>query len=216
MQETRVQSAIWEDPTCHRATKPMHCYYQACALGPRSCNYWAHMPQLLKSSQPRAQAPHCNKEWPLLSATGEKPPQQWRLSTAKSKYINIVFKKATLEETGKVHLYAGGEDRRDNADACGWGGQTQERNGGCAEGLGFDRTGQRQEGDRHPDWELYWPHLTSKLPQPHRRLQKTRRTHHSQHSRQPRVSSTPVPRTRSGVSVEWPQTSRTQIFPNGL
>ena len=56
----------------------------------------------------------------------------------------------------KVHLYAGGEDRRDNADACGWGGgQTQERSGGCAEGLGFDRTGQRQEGDRHPDWELY-------------------------------------------------------------
>ena len=55
-----------------------------------------------------------------------------------------------------MHLYAGGEDRRDNADACGWGGgQTQERNGGCAEGLGFDRIGQRQEGDRHPDWELY-------------------------------------------------------------
>ena len=31
-----VQSLIWEDPTCHRATKPM-CY-----------NYWAHEPQLLK------------------------------------------------------------------------------------------------------------------------------------------------------------------------
>ena len=36
MQGTWVQSLIWEDPTCHRAPKPM-CY-----------NYWAHEPQLLK------------------------------------------------------------------------------------------------------------------------------------------------------------------------
>ena len=25
----------------------------------------------------------------------------------------------------------------------------------CAEGLGFNRTGQRREGDGHPDWKLY-------------------------------------------------------------
>ena len=33
--------------TCLRATKPMCHNYWACALEPRSCNYWAHVPQLL-------------------------------------------------------------------------------------------------------------------------------------------------------------------------
>ena len=36
MQGTRVQALVREDPTCHRATKPMR------------HNYWAHVPQLLK------------------------------------------------------------------------------------------------------------------------------------------------------------------------
>ena len=48
MQGTRVQSLIWEDPTCCEATKPMHHNYWACALQPASHNYWAHVPQLLK------------------------------------------------------------------------------------------------------------------------------------------------------------------------
>ena len=34
MQETKVQSLIWGDPTCHRATKSMHLNYWACALEP--------------------------------------------------------------------------------------------------------------------------------------------------------------------------------------
>ena len=36
MQGTRVRALVWEDPTCHRATKPT-CH-----------NYWAWAPQLLK------------------------------------------------------------------------------------------------------------------------------------------------------------------------
>ena len=36
MQGTRVWALVWEDPTCHGATKPV-CH-----------NYWAHVPQLPK------------------------------------------------------------------------------------------------------------------------------------------------------------------------
>ena len=56
-QETQVRSLIWEEPTRLRATKPMCHNYQACALKPRSCNYQAHMPLLLKLANPRAHAP---------------------------------------------------------------------------------------------------------------------------------------------------------------
>lgn len=87
---------------------------------------------------------------------------------------------------------------------------------GVLKGLGFDSTGQRQGGDGQPELGAYWPHLTSKLPQPHRHRQETRRTRRSQHSRQPGVSSIPVPRARARVSAERPQTGRTQIFHSGL
>ena len=48
MQGTRVRALVWEDPTCHRATKPMRHNYWDCALEPASHNYWARVPQLLK------------------------------------------------------------------------------------------------------------------------------------------------------------------------
>ena len=38
---TRVRALVWEDPTCLRATKPVHCNYWACALEPASHNYWS-------------------------------------------------------------------------------------------------------------------------------------------------------------------------------
>ena len=48
MQGTRVQALVWEDPTCCRATKPVHHNYWACALSPRATttepvwhNYWS-------------------------------------------------------------------------------------------------------------------------------------------------------------------------------
>ena len=48
VQETWGQSLIWEDPTCHRASKPVHHNYWACALEPAGTtaelmrhNYWS-------------------------------------------------------------------------------------------------------------------------------------------------------------------------------
>ena len=41
MQGTRVRALVREDPTCRRATKPMHHNYWACALEPASHNYWS-------------------------------------------------------------------------------------------------------------------------------------------------------------------------------
>ena len=43
-QETQVRALVQEDPTCRGATKPVH------------HNYWAHVPQLLKPTRPRARA----------------------------------------------------------------------------------------------------------------------------------------------------------------
>ena len=63
MQETLVQSLVQEDPICHGATKSVRHNYWASALEPGNCRYWAHEPQLLKSTCPRACAPQ------------EKPPQ---------------------------------------------------------------------------------------------------------------------------------------------
>ena len=41
MQGTWVQALVWEDPTCCRATKPVHHNYWACALQPACHNYWS-------------------------------------------------------------------------------------------------------------------------------------------------------------------------------
>ena len=51
-------SLIQEDPMCHWATKPVCHIYWACALEPRSFNYWAHVPELQKPVHPRVHAPH--------------------------------------------------------------------------------------------------------------------------------------------------------------
>ena len=56
VQETGVRSLIWEDPTCHGATKSMHHNYRACDLEPESWNYWIYVPQLLKLVHPKVQA----------------------------------------------------------------------------------------------------------------------------------------------------------------
>ena len=39
MQGTRVRALVGEDPTCHRATKPVRHNYYACTLEPTSHNY---------------------------------------------------------------------------------------------------------------------------------------------------------------------------------
>ena len=45
MQGTQVRALVWEDPTCHGATKPVHHNYWACTLEPVSHNYWARTPR---------------------------------------------------------------------------------------------------------------------------------------------------------------------------
>ena len=72
MQGTWVQALVQEDPTCRRATKPVHHNYWACTPQPVSHDYWACGPQLLspratttEACAPRTHAPQ-----------QEKPPQQ--------------------------------------------------------------------------------------------------------------------------------------------
>ena len=76
MQETQVPSLVWEDPICGEETKPIGHNYWACALESASRTHWAHVPQLVKSQHPRAQAQQ------------ERPPQ-WEVCVP-----------ATREETG--------------------------------------------------------------------------------------------------------------------
>ena len=64
MQETRVQSLVWEDPICRGATKPMHHNCWDCAIELGGHNYRAYEPQLLEPAFPRA---HDLRQ--------EKPPQ---------------------------------------------------------------------------------------------------------------------------------------------
>ena len=104
MRETRVCSLIWEDPTCHGAFKPMWHNYLVCALEPRSCNCWAHVPQLLKPMHSWACAPQQERpqQWEeaclpqessLCSPQLEKAQvQQRRPSVAENKHIKL-FKK---------------------------------------------------------------------------------------------------------------------------
>ena len=79
MQGTRVRALVWEDLTCHGATKSMRHNYWACALESESHNYWAHVLQLLKPvlcnkrSHRNEEATHHNEEYPPLAATREKP-----------------------------------------------------------------------------------------------------------------------------------------------
>ena len=86
---------VQENPTFRGATKPTHHNYWARALEPESRNYWAHVPWLLKHTQPRAHAPqqeatamgspHIATENSPQSLQLEKAAQQPRPSTAKHK-----------------------------------------------------------------------------------------------------------------------------------
>ena len=71
MQGTWVWSQVQEDPTCHRATKPMWLNYWACALELVSHNYWSPGAYSLYSMT--REAGGGNKEEAPLVATGESP-----------------------------------------------------------------------------------------------------------------------------------------------
>ena len=62
MQETQVQSLIGEDPTCLRATTPMHHNHQARTLGARALQL-ATRPQLQNSTcSPQLEKAHTATE----------------------------------------------------------------------------------------------------------------------------------------------------------
>ena len=63
MQGTRVQALVWEDPTCHEATKPMRQNYWACALQLVNHNCWSPHARTTEAHAPRARAPQ--QEEPL-------------------------------------------------------------------------------------------------------------------------------------------------------
>ena len=100
MQGTRVQSLVWEGYTCPGATEPGHHNYEVFALEPKSRNYWACVPQLLKPTCPGAcmlqllkpvllepvlhkrrqdsKPVHCNQEQPRLAQLEKARVQQQR------------------------------------------------------------------------------------------------------------------------------------------
>ena len=69
-QETWVWSLVQEDPTCHRATKPMCNNYWACALEPTSHNCWSPF-----TLEPVLHNKRSTATWeqPLLAATRQSP-----------------------------------------------------------------------------------------------------------------------------------------------
>ena len=94
VQGTQLRSLVQEDSTGLGATKPVGHDYGACAPEPGGCDAWAHAPQLLKPTRPRACAlqetpPQRETSAPQLErspapTTGEKPLQRPRPSTAKN------------------------------------------------------------------------------------------------------------------------------------
>ena len=91
MQGTQVGSLMREDPTCHRATKPVCLEPWAHAPEPKSCNFWAWVPGGCAPQQekPCSEKPgHGSQEQPLLPETRDSP------SAAK---INILKNKKTTK-----------------------------------------------------------------------------------------------------------------------
>ena len=88
-----ARSLIQEDPTCHRANKPMYHNHWASAIEAASCNYGAHTPQLLKPECPgdcalqqekAMRSPHAaRKSNPCLSQVQKALSQQQRPTAAK-------------------------------------------------------------------------------------------------------------------------------------
>ena len=90
MQEKQVRSLVWEDPTCLRATNPVHPNQWACTPEPGSQDHWAHVPSSPSSASREATAmrsPHtATGEQPLLAAAREslcsnKDPAQPKVNT---------------------------------------------------------------------------------------------------------------------------------------
>ena len=62
----------WADPKGRRVAKPVHRSYWLHALEPGSCNYWAHVPQLLEPVHPSTRAPQQEEAFPRNDDTALK------------------------------------------------------------------------------------------------------------------------------------------------
>ena len=93
-----AQPPGWEDPICLMATKTVPHNFWARALKPTGHNYWFHAPQLRSLWAYSNKSPQQEKplQWEahtprwrvaLLTETRESHTKQWRLHTAKTKYI---------------------------------------------------------------------------------------------------------------------------------
>ena len=100
VQETPVESLVWEDPTCCRATKSTH------------HSYWAYAPQLLKLTCPRVRAPQQEKspQWeasePQLKSSPCSPQLQKSLCSSEDPAqpkIKKYFKKKRKEKQEYHH-----------------------------------------------------------------------------------------------------------------
>ena len=86
IQETGVWSLVWEDSTCHGATKPVHHRFWARALDLQASTTDASSRRAcaLQQEKPLREKPsHCKEEWTPLAATKRACVQQQRLSAAK-------------------------------------------------------------------------------------------------------------------------------------
>ena len=85
MPGTWVRSLIREDPTCHRATQPVHHNYRACAL--RDCKAQLLSPHAATAEAwtPVLRNKKSHHSGNLCASTREKPSQQQWSSTVKKK-----------------------------------------------------------------------------------------------------------------------------------
>ena len=96
--EDIVRSLIWEDPTCHRATKPVQ-RHRACALELRRCR--SQGPRTPGPRSPTEEAATVEAQTPQLESSPRSPQLEKVSTTAKTqhgqKQINKnIFKKKIL------------------------------------------------------------------------------------------------------------------------
>ena len=115
MQGTRVQALVWEDPTCHGATKPTCHNYWACALEPVSHSYWARVPQLLKPARseahvlqllsPGAATTEARAPGARAEATAMRSPRTTTKSSPRSPQLEKARVQQWRPNAAKIYIY---------------------------------------------------------------------------------------------------------------
>ena len=73
MQGTRVRALVWEDPTCHGATRPVSHNCWACASG--ACALQQERPRWWEARAPRWRVAPARRNWRKPSHRNEDPTQ---------------------------------------------------------------------------------------------------------------------------------------------